>query len=131
MLARKSRKNLVKNEVVKCDLLKTAGYIRISVNKADRPSDSIENQKKIIEDYAETNCDIQFERFYVDGKVSGRDFDRPAFNEMLEDIRAGKINCVIVKDLSRLGRDLIDVGYYVSDVLPQQAHPLHFHRRQN
>ena len=66
MLARKSRKNLVENEVVKSDLLKAAGYIRLSVNKADRPSDSIENQKKIIEDYAETNWDIQFVRFYVD-----------------------------------------------------------------
>lgn len=51
MLARKSRKNLMENEVIKCDLLKAAGYVRLSVNKADRPSDSIENQKKIIEDW--------------------------------------------------------------------------------
>lgn len=120
MLARKSRKNLVETEVVRSDLLNAAGYVRLSVNKADRPSDSIENQKKIIEDYAESNWDIQFERFYVDDKASGRDFNRPAFNEMLEDIRAGKINCVIVKDLSRLGRDLIDVGYYVQMFFPSK-----------
>ena len=121
MLARKSRKHLVEIGVVKCDLLKAAGYIRLSVNKTDRPSDSIENQKKIIKDYAKTNWDIQFERFYVDDKESGRDFDRPAFNEMLEDIRAGKINCVIVKDLSRLGRDMIDVGYYVQMFFPSKC----------
>jgi len=120
MLTRKSRKNLVENGVVKCDLLKAAGYIRLSVNKSDRLSDSIENQKKIIEDYAKTDSDIQFERFYIDDKASGRDFDRPAFNEMLEDIRAGNINCVIVKDLSRLGRDMIDVGYYVQMFFPSK-----------
>jgi len=118
MLARKSRKNLMDNGVVKCDFLKAAGYIRLSVNKSDRPSDSIKNQQKLIEDYAETNWDLQLERIYIDDKASGRDFDRPAFNEMLEDIRAGKINCVIVKDLSRLGRDMIDVGYYVQMLFP-------------
>jgi len=121
MLARKSRKNLMDNGVVKCDLLKAAGYIRLSVNKSDRPSDSIENQKKLIKDYAETNWDLQLERFYIDDKASGRDFDRPAFNEMLEDIRAGKINCVIVKDLSRLGRDMIDVGYSVQMLFPSKG----------
>lgn len=109
------------NGVVKCDLLKAAGYIRLSVNKSDRPSDSIKNQQKLIEDYAEANWDLQLERIYIDDKASGRDFDRPAFNEMLEDIRAGKINCVIVKDLSRLGRDMIDVGYYVQMLFPSKG----------
>ncbi|MHB8062340.1 MAG: recombinase family protein [Ruminiclostridium sp.] len=120
MLARKSRKNIIENETVENNLLRVAGYIRLSVNKADQPSDSIENQKKIIEGYSETNLGLQFEKFYIDDKSSGRDFNRPAFNEMLEDIRAGKINCVIVKDLSRLGRSLIDVGYYVQMFFPSQ-----------
>jgi len=56
MLARKSRKNRIENEIVKSGLLKAAGYVRLSVNKADQPSDSIENQEKIIKEYAETNC---------------------------------------------------------------------------
>ena len=61
-----------------------------------------------MQDYAKTNWDIQFKRFYIDDKASGKDFDRSAFNEMLEDIRDGKSNGVIVKDLSRLGRDMIE-----------------------
>ena len=93
--------------------MRAAGYIRLSVNKADHSSDSIENQKKIIVGYSETNFDLQFEKLYIDDNSSGRDFNRPAFNEMIEDFRVGKINCVIVKDLSRLGRSLIDVRYYV------------------
>ncbi|MDL2225825.1 recombinase family protein [Eubacteriales bacterium OttesenSCG-928-M02] len=120
MLARKSRKNLMESEVVKCDLLKAAGYVRLSVNKDAHPSDSIDNQKKLIEDYVKTNLDIQLVRFYVDDKVSGRDFDRPAFNEMLDDIQTRKVNCVIVKDLSRLGREMIEVGYYVQMFFPSK-----------
>lgn len=120
MLARKSRKNLIENKTIENKLLRAAGYIRLSVNKADQPSDSIENQKKIIRGYSETNCDLQLEKFYIDDNASGRDFNRPAFNEMIEDIRVGKINCVIVKDLSRLGRSLIDVGYYVQMFFPSQ-----------
>ncbi|WP_020074378.1 recombinase family protein [Faecalispora sporosphaeroides] len=120
MLARKSRKNFIENKTEENNLLRAAGYIRLSVNKADQPSDSIENQKKIIGGYSETNFDLQLEKFYIDDKASGRDFNRPAFNEMIEDIRAGKINCVIVKDLSRLGRSLIDVGYYVQMFFPGQ-----------
>jgi len=117
----KSRKNLVEKEIVKCDLLKAAGYVRLSVNKTDEPSQSIENPKKIIEAYAESNPDLLLERFYIDDQVSGRDFNRPVFNEMLEDIQAGKINCVIVKDLSRLGREMIDVGYYIQMFFPSKG----------
>ena len=87
--------------------------MRLSVNKIDEPSESIENQKKIINDYAESNPALQLERFYVDDQVSGWGFDRPVFSEMLEDIQAGKVNYIIVKDLSCLGRNVIDVGYYV------------------
>jgi hypothetical protein len=61
MLARKSRKNIVE-ESIKSDLLKTAGYVRLSVNKTDDPSESIENQKKLIEGYAVSNPDLQLER---------------------------------------------------------------------
>lgn len=71
MLARKSRKNLVEPKVIKNDLLKAAGYVRLSVKKVDQPSESIENQKKIIEEYEETNLDLQLEKFYVDDKASG------------------------------------------------------------
>jgi DNA invertase Pin-like site-specific DNA recombinase len=121
MLARKSRKNLVEKEIVKSDLLKAAGYVRLSVNKTDDPSESIENQKKMIEDYTASNPDLQLAAFYTDDKMSGQTFDRPAFNEMLEAIRSGKINCVIVKDLSRLGRSMIDVGYYVQMFFPSKG----------
>lgn len=120
MLARKSRKNPIEKEIIRSDILKVAGYVRLSVNKVDQPSDSIENQEKMIQDYVGNNLDIQSIKFYVDDKTSGRDFDRPAFSEMLKDIRTGKINCTVVKDLSRLGRSMIDVGYYTQTFFPSK-----------
>lgn len=57
-------------------------------------------------------------RYCIDNGFSGKRFDRPAFQEMLRDIEKGKIDCVVVKDLSRLGRDYITVGYYLEILFP-------------
>jgi DNA invertase Pin-like site-specific DNA recombinase len=57
-------------------------------------------------------------RYYIDNGFSGKRFDRPAFQEMLQDIQKSKIGCVVVKDLSRLGRDYITVGYYLEMFFP-------------
>ena len=79
-------------------------YLRLSYS-ADRSveSDSIANQKKLIEDFVAAHPDIELVSERVDDGYSGVLFDRPAFQEMMNDIVSGKINCVIVKDLSRLG----------------------------
>ena len=94
-------------------------YLRLSYS-ADRSveSDSIANQKKLIEDFVAAHPDIELVSERVDDGYSGVLFDRPAFQEMMNDIVSGKINCVIVKDLSRLGRNTIDTGYYIEKYFP-------------
>ena len=98
---------------------KADGYYRLSYT-ADKSeeSDSIANQKKLIEDFVAAHPDIVLVSERVDDGYSGVLFDRPAFQEMMADIMAGKINCVIVKDLSRLGREYIETGRYLRQVFP-------------
>ena len=94
-------------------------YLRLSYS-ADRSveSDSIANQKKLIEDFVAAHPDIELVSERVDDGYSGVLFDRPAFQEMMNDIVSGKINCVIVKDLSRLGREYIETGRYLRQIFP-------------
>ncbi len=94
-------------------------YLRLSyTDDRSTESDSIANQKKLIEDYAAAHPDIQLVSEHVDDGYSGILFDRPAFQEMMNDIMAGQINCVIVKDLSRLGREYIETGRYLRQIFP-------------
>lgn len=86
----------------------TALYCRISLDDGgDNESMSISNQKIMLRDFAEKNGMFQYE-YYVDDGYTGRNFNRPAFQRMIADIEAGKIGCVITKDLSRLGRNYIE-----------------------
>lgn len=109
-MTRKSRKHQY-TEGLKSSAPVAVGYIRLSVANKEECS-SIENQKFIIECWGEQH-QIPISHYYIDNGFSGKRFDRLAFQEMIEDILAGKINCVIVKDLSRLGRDYIITGYYI------------------
>ena len=81
-------------------------------------SDSITNQKKLIADFLKGHPEIELVSERIDDGYSGILFDRPAFQEMMDDIRSGKINCVIVKDLSRLGREYIETGRYLRQIFP-------------
>ena len=94
-------------------------YVRLSYTD-DRTceSDSITNQKKYIEEFVQRNPDIEVVDVKVDDGYSGIVFDRPAFKEMMEDIKSGKINCVIVKDLSRLGREYNETFTYLRRIFP-------------
>ena len=91
------------------------GYLRLSKEDGDfagsetLQSNSIENQKEYIEDYIHSKPEIEIVDFYIDDGYSGVNFDRPDFQRMLQDIKNKKIDCVIVKDLSRLGRNYIEV----------------------
>ena len=78
----------------------------------DNESMSISNQKIMLRDFAEKHGMFQYE-YYVDDGYTGRNFNRPAFQRMIADIEAGKIGCVITKDLSRLGRNYIEAGSYL------------------
>lgn len=96
-------------------------YIRLSREDGDKQeSESIGNQRKIIERYLkEQNLNIVDE--YVDDGISGTTFDRPEFNRLIADIENKKINMVITKDLSRIGRDYIKTGYYIENYFPENG----------
>lgn len=90
-------------------------YDRLSdADNRNDESSSIQSQKIIIDSFAKFN-NLKIYKHYVDDGYSGGNFDRPGFNEMLKDIEDGKINCVITKDLSRLGREMYKTGKYIEE----------------
>jgi len=98
---------------------KAAEYLRISREDGDKEeSDSIGSQKDITHEYVEQNDDIVFVDEYIDDGWTGTNFDRPDFERMVSDIKSGAVNCIIVKDLSRLGRNYILVGQYLEMIFP-------------
>jgi DNA invertase Pin-like site-specific DNA recombinase len=97
----------------------TALYCRLSCDDdLDGDSNSIRNQKMLLQKYADENR-LRNVRFYVDDGYSGSNFDRPDFKRMMDDVDNGKISTVIVKDMSRFGRDHILVGYYTKYYLAE------------
>lgn len=94
-------------------------YIRLSyTDDKTVESNSVSNQRKLIDDFIAKHDDIEVVAEKVDDGYSGVLYDRPAFMEMMELIKQGKANCVIVKDLSRLGREYIETGRYLRRVFP-------------
>ena len=97
-------------------------YIRLSQEDKDKKyesdSESVINQKELLRSFVKNNS-FNLVKEYVDDGYSGTDFERPGFQKMLEDINNKKINCVIVKDLSRLGRDHVMTGYYIETFFPE------------
>ena len=99
----------------------TALYSRLShEDELQGESNSISNQKLLLESYAKQHGFINL-KWYIDDGYSGANFDRPDFQKMLADIEAGKVGTVIVKDMSRLGRNYIQVGMYTEMVFPQNG----------
>lgn len=97
-------------------------YIRLSKEDEEKEkyseSESIQNQRALLMQYIKENK-LNFIAEYVDDGISGTSFDRPGFNKMIEDIENGKINMVITKDLSRLGRNYVQSGYYTETYFPE------------
>jgi site-specific DNA recombinase len=94
-------------------------YMRLSKDDGDKvESDSIRNQRSLLRDFVKQHSDITLVKEYVDDGFSGTNFERPDFQRMLEDARNHKINCIIVKDLSRLGRNYIETGRYLEKIFP-------------
>ena len=99
----------------------TALYPRLShEDELQGESNSISNQKRILETYAKQNGFTNL-RWYTDDGFSGANFQRPGFQAMLADIEAGKVGTVIVKDMSRLGRNYLQVGMYTEMIFPQKG----------
>ena len=98
-------------------------YIRLSESDENKTyeseSESIINQRNLLMDYVKMSGFTLVDE-YVDDGFTGTNFDRPSFQRLLKDIESGRINCVITKDLSRLGRDYIQCGYYVEQYFPQK-----------
>lgn len=104
------------------DLFYTAAYIRLSREDGDREeSDSVANQKKLLTGFIEKKEELLLYNMYIDDGYSGVTFQRPAFRRMLADIENKKITCVIVKDLSRFGRDYIESGRYLERYFPEKG----------
>lgn len=98
----------------------TALYERLSQeDKLDGESNSIANQKKILERYCKDHGITAYRHYDEDDGYSGTNFNRPGFQRMLADIKAGRIKRVIVKDMSRFGRDYLQVGMYTDVVFPE------------
>ena len=98
----------------------TALYCRLSRDDgAEGDSNSVANQKRMLTKYAKENG-FGNTRFYVDDGYTGTNFNRPGFQQMLEDIEMGYVSTIIVKDMSRLGRDYLQVGYYTDTYFPDR-----------
>jgi len=116
-MARKSRKPPIVSDIgaISPKYKYTAGaYLRISVEN----DTSINIQKLLINDFLKLEEDISLYKFYIDNDVSSFDDKRPAFEELIKDAAGGVINCIVVKDLSRFGRNYIETGDYISQVFP-------------
>ena len=99
--------------------IRVAKYIRLSREDGDdRESESVENQRDIIDNYIQEHKELTEVGEYVDDGYTGTNFNRPGFQKMMKDIQEEKIDCIITKDLSRFGRDHIDTGYYLERYLP-------------
>lgn len=88
------------------------------IGKDKQESNSVTSQKTLLNEFVEEHDDLIVYDTYIDDGFTGTDFNRPSFQRLLEDMRNGNINCVIVKDLSRLGRNYIEVGNYIEQVFP-------------
>lgn len=105
-------------------IYKAAIYVRLSKEDGDvsdaskAESNSISNQKELIRDFLKDKQDIEIVSERVDDGYSGVNFERPAFQLMLEDIKKGRVDCVVVKDLSRFGRNYIESGRYLEKIFP-------------
>lgn len=94
-------------------------YIRLSREDGDKiESESVSSQRAMLEQFTNARPDIFVYDYYIDDGWSGTAFDRPSFQRMLSDITSKKINCVIVKDLSRFGRNYVEAGKYLETVFP-------------
>ena len=121
-MARISRKNnstLTEYNSEKYRIYKTAQYVRLSKeDNGKEDSDSIDNQIELIKRYISEKPYLSPVELYIDNGYTGTDFNRPNFQRMMDDIRVGKIDCIVIKDLSRLGRNYIEAGEFIDKICP-------------
>ena len=123
MAGRKSKYSSENSNTKGTKIWSVAVYIRLSQEDSNngedkQESNSITSQKALLNEFIEEHDDLIVYDTYVDDGYTGTDFNRPGFQRLLEDMRKGNINCVLVKDLSRLGRNYIEVGNYIEQIFP-------------
>lgn len=93
-------------------------YLRLSRDDGDKEeSNSITGQRELLRDFIRTRPELREYAVRIDDGFTGSNFERPSFKKMLEDVKAGRTNCIIVKDLSRFGRNYLDAGEYIEKIL--------------
>ena len=98
---------------------RAAAYVRLSVEDSGKPgADTIEGQKNLLLRFIEDDPTLTLYGLFCDNGRTGTDFDRPQFEKMMEEVRKGHIDCIVVKDMSRLGRNYLQVGMYTEMVFP-------------
>ena len=118
-MARVSRKRKSFPEAAAASRIwRTALYVRLSVEDNGKDADSIENQIALLESYVSGCPDLSKAELFVDNGYTGTNFHRPQFNRMMEAVQAGVIDCVVVKDLSRLGRNYIETSQFIEKICP-------------
>ncbi len=118
-LKKADRISSLEQTIKMAELVWKAGiYVRLSVDKNERKNESIDTQVEIAKTFISQADDIELVECYSDLGKSGRDFKRDGFERMMADIRRKKINCVVVKDLSRFGRNFIETGNYIEKIFP-------------
>lgn len=135
-MARKSRKDQIRAAnsgqalpeqrqfVVPAEKTYTAvGYARLSVleTRDRKDSEALQNQKSLIREYIQGQKDLKMLSVFEDNGETGTNFRRPGFEAMMETVCAGKANCIVVKDLSRFGRNYIEAGNYLDHVFPSMG----------
>ena len=111
--------NLQKRTQQNTTRYRTALYLRLSREDGDKTeSDSIANQRTLLEAYAADHPELCIVDEFVDDGYSGSNFERPAFQNLFRELEQGTINCILVKDLSRFGRNYIEVGRYLERIFP-------------
>lgn len=113
------RKGAEEGTIQKRQMFSVALYIRLSKEDSGRQNqNTVENQVALLKEFVKNKADMKVFEIYVDNGYSGTNFERPAFRRMMEDAKCGKINCIIVKDLSRLGRSYLETGNYLEKIFP-------------
>ena len=112
----KSEEQLLNKESI--NSFQTAIYARISRDKKEKPSDSIENQIALCESFIQKSEDFSLVGIYKDIAKTGTDFERPDFENLMDEVRMGKVNCIVVKDLSRFGRNYTELGNFIEKIFP-------------
>ena len=97
---------------------RTALYVRLSVEDNGKDADSIENQIAFLESYVSGRPDLSKAELFVDNGCTGTNFQRPQFSQMMESVQSGAIDCIAVKDLSRLGRNYIETSQFIEKICP-------------